>query len=525
VNIATAAIAAPVNIANNTTAGTVNIGTGSATQTLNIGTGSGVKTVSFGSTNTTSTTTINGGTGGVQIAGGTTSTPVNIATGSNDALIQIGTAASSGRQIIIGNTTGNSSTTVGGLKIGLGTATQAYVTASVNLTNYGLALTPNGTGSFSTCAPDGTTTGGNARGQYAVDLQLSRAAASQVAGGNYSTIGGGDSNIASSVYAMIGGGYSNNSSGQYAAIAGGRQNTASGLYSSIAGGYLGQAAGQYSFVGSGDSSYANANYSSIGSGYQNQITPGATAAGIFSGVFNRIAASGTYSFIGGGGNNTLATRNEISGSSSGIVNGHTNVISGNQSFIGAGNTNTITADSGVIGGGQSNTVSASYSSIPGGYQSYTRYYGEVAHSSGRFANDGDAQSSFLTLRRSITVAAGSTELTLDGGSATSSNVLVLTNNSAFQYDIRVIVRDTGTTGQYAWFTRSGGIYRDTTVASTAIIGTNVTNTGTTGGDAASWTCTVQAENSTNGALQILVNAPQGTGPIYAVASIKLIRVG
>ena len=71
VNIATSAVATPVNIATNTTAGTVNIGTGTATQTLNFGTGAGAKTVTIGSRNTTSTTLINAGAGGVTISSGT----------------------------------------------------------------------------------------------------------------------------------------------------------------------------------------------------------------------------------------------------------------------------------------------------------------------------------------------------------------------------------------------------------------------------------------------------------------------
>jgi hypothetical protein len=52
-------------------------------------------------------------------------------------------------------------------------------------TNSALVLTPKGTGAFILGPkPDGTTTGGNARGARAVDLQLDRnAAAAQVASG------------------------------------------------------------------------------------------------------------------------------------------------------------------------------------------------------------------------------------------------------------------------------------------------------------------------------------------------------
>ncbi|MFT3991864.1 MAG: hypothetical protein QM680_10695 [Luteolibacter sp.] len=50
-------------------------------------------------------------------------------------------------------------------------------------TNVDLALVPKGTGGFLLAVPDGATTGGNKRGNYAVDLQLYRTAAAQAARG------------------------------------------------------------------------------------------------------------------------------------------------------------------------------------------------------------------------------------------------------------------------------------------------------------------------------------------------------
>ena len=60
--------------------------------------------------------------------------------------------------------------------------------------NIDVAIVPKGDGSFSLSVPDGTTTGGNKRGVYAVDLQLSRSNADNVAAGRYSFIGGGVQN-------------------------------------------------------------------------------------------------------------------------------------------------------------------------------------------------------------------------------------------------------------------------------------------------------------------------------------------
>jgi hypothetical protein len=63
-------------------------------------------------------------------------------------------------------------------------------------TNVGLALVPKGTGAFSLAVPDGTTAGGNARGESAIDLQTLRNAATQVSSGLRSTLVG-NRNIAS----------------------------------------------------------------------------------------------------------------------------------------------------------------------------------------------------------------------------------------------------------------------------------------------------------------------------------------
>jgi len=68
-------------------------------------------------------------------------------------------------------------------------------------TNVGVAIVPKGTGAFSLSVPDGTATGGNARGAYAIDLQLLRTAATQVAGGIYSFVAGGAS-VASGSYSV-----------------------------------------------------------------------------------------------------------------------------------------------------------------------------------------------------------------------------------------------------------------------------------------------------------------------------------
>ena len=112
----------------------------------------------------------------------------------------------------------------------------ASVFSPSNGQNQGIILQPLGTGYLSANQPDNGITGGNARGSYAIDWQIVRNDAAQVASGNYAFIGGGRRNAASGLYSSVSGGQSNIASSDYSFVAGGFSNTASGRYSSVAGG-------------------------------------------------------------------------------------------------------------------------------------------------------------------------------------------------------------------------------------------------------------------------------------------------
>jgi hypothetical protein len=111
-------------------------------------------------------------------------------------------------------------------------------------TNAGIAIVPNGTGAITASIPDGTATGGNARGNRAVDLQMNRSAADQVASGPYNVImgyrnkGGGTFSIAmgstcvSNDTATVAMGSETTAGGQYA-VAFGRSNYTNGQQSTI----------------------------------------------------------------------------------------------------------------------------------------------------------------------------------------------------------------------------------------------------------------------------------------------------
>jgi hypothetical protein len=126
-------------------------------------------------------------------------------------------------------------------------------------TNVDFVISPKGTGGILAQQPDGTATGGDNRGSYAVDLQLSRGLSSQVASGSYSVIAGGYWNEASNNHASIGGGSSNHASGSYSSIPGGKSNTANG-FASVAFGANNEANGMLS-TASGNYNVAEGNYS------------------------------------------------------------------------------------------------------------------------------------------------------------------------------------------------------------------------------------------------------------------------
>lgn len=76
--------------------------------------------------------------------------------------------------------------------------------SSVTFSNPTIVISPKGAGFISLQIPDSTATGGNVRGQYAVDLSLSRVSASSVASGNYSVALGDDVKAAGNYSVAIG---------------------------------------------------------------------------------------------------------------------------------------------------------------------------------------------------------------------------------------------------------------------------------------------------------------------------------
>lgn len=281
------------------------------------------------------------------------------------------------------------------------------------------AIRPKGTGAIVAAIPDGTATGGNARGTYAVDLQLLRTAASQVAGSTgstigggyrntitgqfttYSTISGGDNNLISAVNGnhFIGGGSGNqilNSANEgncvvaggldnqlrsgFSVISGGRfndTNNASQYYQVIAGGFQNNTSNEGGTISGGASNSITGNYGSIGGGQSNTVS---VAHGFVGGGQGNTVSGGSHNVVAGGSSNTCSggnmnnfigggTLNSVSGACQDSVNcgGRSNAVSGSWAFNGAGRNNQVTGE-GASNLGRFNTVSGSHANVLGGQE-------------------------------------------------------------------------------------------------------------------------------------------------------------
>ncbi|MFN8366050.1 MAG: hypothetical protein U0Y96_02275 [Candidatus Kapaibacterium sp.] len=192
------------------------------------------------------------------------------------------TTAPTAGQVLSSDASGNMSwTTAGG---GLTNFTESVNTSAPNTTvpvvrllatnaatNVDIALSPKGTGALTAQVADNTTTGGNKRGNNAVDWQSIRINATEVASGTWSTIGGGYKNTASGFASTISGGDANVSSANYSTVSGGLSNLASASYATVGGGSGSDATGLFSTIGGGENNVASATHSTVSGGIENTV--------------------------------------------------------------------------------------------------------------------------------------------------------------------------------------------------------------------------------------------------------------
>lgn len=254
-----------------------------------------------------------------------------------------------------------------------------------------------------------------------------------------------------------------------------------------------------------------------------QVASGQYSA-ILGGAVN--TASGGYS-ICGGNNNTASQTNSLAIGVNCTSSGTAAIAMGNAANASGANSVALgyfsTASGGYASalGGYANTASGDYSSVVGGVSATTRgLYAAEARASGRFSFDGDAQRGRYNQYRQTTDATQTT-LSADGGTPSSTTIIVMPNNAAYVFSGRVVARSNATGNAAAWEVK-GLCKRGANAASTALVGTPTVTAIAADSGASGWSLAVSAD-TTNGALIVQVTGVAAT-TIKWVADIETVEV-
>jgi hypothetical protein len=267
--------------------------------------------------------------------------------------------------------------------------------ANIGLQSDGsLYVQPAGTGAIQAQATTSSATGGNARGQNAVDWQTHRYSAVHVASGAYSGALSGDGNQASGYAATVAGGGTNIAGTTFAFVGGGNNNQAYGYSTGVVSGQVNYANGYYNFIGGG---YTNNGTSSSAVTTQSATMNGTTAvtlsgsnASIKVGQYITGTSIASDTYVSAVSGTSLTLSKVATGSTTNtlsfftphgvVVGGGYNQATGSYSFIGGGgdagnsvNGNVASGDWSTVGGGIKNTASGPGSFVGGGGY----YYGSI----------------------------------------------------------------------------------------------------------------------------------------------------
>ena len=314
--------------------------------------------------------------------------------------------------------------------------TQTSSVIQATTTNANLVIAPNGTGALIASIPDGTPTGGgNARGQYAVDLKPGgRTAQTQVASGDYSAVIGGNVSTASGAYSLAGG--SATASGTNAVALGGScfaSGSGSVAIGGEQGGGLGATASGRAAVAFGLANAATAEFSNSLGGLSNNAT---SAFSVVSGGQSNTASTGTHATVVGGQSSTAAGQYAIAG-------GSQNTATGNSINLG-GFRNNATANFSAIIGGQDNNNAGIYAfainrdntvkstapySLATGWGTVAYLFGQQTGGGISYTNPEGAYqySKVMATRLATLTTGGTTVLSLDGTGTTNLIIPTGTN--------------------------------------------------------------------------------------------------
>ena len=229
-------------------------------------------------------------------------------------------------------------------------------------------------------------------------------------------------------------------------------------------------------------------------------------------------ASGNYSGILSGQNNTASGTRSIVAGGSGLTASSTN------SAVIGGQTNTASSTSSAVIGGTNNTASGFISTVIGGTQGTTRsifgFFVTPASSSPVANSAGVQQLGTLLLGRQTTDATA-TVLTSDTSAASTTNQVILPNNSAYTFQGTCIANVTGGGNTSGW-KFEGVIKRGANAASTALVAAVTPTVIAQDVGAVTWVLAITAD-TTNGGIAVTVTGQAAT-TIRWVAQIETTEV-
>ncbi len=181
---------------------------------------------------------------------------------------------------------------------------------------------------------------------------------------------------------------------------------------------------------------------------------------------------------------------------------------------------------GVASGNESmcigtNSVASGLQSMAIGQYASSTVDRKYAYAGGQFSSAGDAQTGVFVLR-SDTFNATPEALTTSNTTASTTNQIILPNNSAYSFSGTIIARQWASTGsEYASWEIKGALLRDGTAAST-VLGNGIKNKLFASAGASAWDVTLTAD-TTNGGLKIEVTGAAATN-IRWVATVNTSEV-
>jgi hypothetical protein len=274
---------------------------------------------------------------------------------------------------------------------------------------------------------------------------------------------------------------------------------------------------------SGNTGWISLNQMPAGASNNSAVSLGGSAnaatspfAAVLGGTSN--IASGSYATVVGGSSNTA------SGSYSAVVGGTGNTASGNYSFVAGATDSTASGSFSAILGGATNIANALVSAVVGGNSATTRaIVGNFVYSASNgpiVQTSGRQQLATLLLGRETTDATA-TRLTSNSSAASTTNQVILPNNSAYTFQGTCIAARTGAGDTSSW-KFEGAIKRGANAASTVLVAAVTPTVIAQDVGAVTWVLAITAD-TTNGGIAVTVTG-QASTTIRWVAKIETTEV-